>query len=485
MNKRLRRISLLKAWCPKVRRVHVSLYPWKTVVHRSVLVAGVVLTVLWGLIISSYVIMTDYYETHYGLFPIYERVEIAYVAANKTSREIFCKLRNTGNAQSIIEEVRVNGTKVSTGDPLPITMDPILGYKTYVFRYDGPWEGSILISFRNPHSGYVFEQLVDLEAASRNTIEGAYPSKDELQRAFFESHLGEIACTIYDVSIKIFLIGIAIVIPLLVLRSRMKVEPHLTPWGGMMIALSFILSVLVSALGIVSPELPQIILIALPILVYCVAAPITIVGTAFVLLALKALAELYRERRIFRNAIYGFVCMVMCVVAAAMLTAEAYSWTLGRDRLVMPLAPIAPPLRMPVRGYVSPEFMTAYVFVSVITFVSLLLATVFFRRSLILLSTKSNKRRLEKVWSLLTLGSVLIVFFSGAILTLIPWESIQTVGATFEYVWVLDLSFATAILICVGILSAAWMITSRTFSSIRASEATRSPPISISNIGQE
>lgn len=252
-----------------------------------------------------------------------------------------------------------------------------------------------------------------------------------------------------------------------------------------MIALSFILSILVGALGIVSPELPQIILIALPILVYCVAAPMTIVGTAFVLSFLKALAELYRERRIFRNATYGFICMVVCVVTAAMLTAEAYSWTLGRDRLVMPLAPIAPPLRMPVRGYISPELMTAYVFFSAITFVSLLFATAFFRRSLILLSTKSNKRRLEKVWSLLTLGSVLIVFFSGAILTLIPWESIQTVGATFEYVWVLDLSFATAILICVGILSAAWMITSRTFSLIWASEATRPPPVSTSDIGQE
>jgi len=196
--------SILKirlAWRPKINSV-----------------AGVILAVLLGLIIFSYLIMAGYYEAHYGGFPTrFERIRIVYAAADQTTREIFCKLCNTGNTFAILEEVWVNGTKVSTRDPLPITMESFLDYKTIVFGYNGTWEGSILISVRT-RAAYNFNGLVDLQAASRNPIGGAYPSTAELQQVYLEHHLGEVAQAVFFGSYAALVAEIV----LLVSRSRRK-----------------------------------------------------------------------------------------------------------------------------------------------------------------------------------------------------------------------------------------------------------------------
>ena len=92
------------------------------------------------------------------------------------------KIRNTGNAYSILVGIRVNSSKVSMVDQLPITIEPIGDYKTFVFRYDGPWKGSILIDFYTSSCGEYerWGKLVDLLTASSNPIEGAYPSRVEI-----------------------------------------------------------------------------------------------------------------------------------------------------------------------------------------------------------------------------------------------------------------------------------------------------------------
>lgn len=123
-SRRRRGINLIRAWCPRVNRLSVLPYPRERVPHRGVLIAVVVLAVLWGpMVVVSWEVVNP------GIsLPRHERVEIVYAAANQASREIVCKLRNMGNTQSTLEEVRVNGSEVSTGDPLPITMGASLDY---------------------------------------------------------------------------------------------------------------------------------------------------------------------------------------------------------------------------------------------------------------------------------------------------------------------------------------------------------------------
>jgi len=134
------------------------------------------------------------------------------------------KIRNTGNAYSILVGIRVNSSKVSMVDQLPITIEPIGDYKTFVFRYDGPWKGSILIDFYTSSCGEYerWGKLVDLLTASSNPIEGAYPSRAELLvRSFyiwFDRHLVEIARCMEVARWGSITVFVAVVV-LLVLKS--------------------------------------------------------------------------------------------------------------------------------------------------------------------------------------------------------------------------------------------------------------------------
>lgn len=153
----------------------------------------VLLAILLGLITCTYFIVWYNAGGRYQCIGGFDRLQILYVAANQTSREIYCKVLNTGSHLLTLEEVRVNGSKVITSEQLPITIKPVcvLDYKTFVFRYDGPWKGSILLDFLA--AGRDWEKLVDLQTASSNPIEGAYPDKFELLSIYINRNLGEIA----------------------------------------------------------------------------------------------------------------------------------------------------------------------------------------------------------------------------------------------------------------------------------------------------
>lgn len=158
------------------------------VTRRRVLITGVVLIlVLAPLIIGSY--------DDIGLVPFavafmpVPKLEIQYVAANQTSRMIYCRLKNTGTLNVTLMEVWVDSSIVKTRDPLPTMLPPGYSY-TYAFRYDGPWEGAIDITF---HTGrYEYPKRVDLQEASENSIEEAFAgssSSCELLNALIDSLL--------------------------------------------------------------------------------------------------------------------------------------------------------------------------------------------------------------------------------------------------------------------------------------------------------
>jgi len=154
------------------------------------------LAILLGLIVSSYFIVWYSDTGMHHCIGGFDRLQILYVAANQTSREIYCKVLNTGSHLLTIDEIKVNGSKVITRDRLPIIIRPLCvrDYKTFVFRYDGPWKGSIVIGFHTLISFPAdWEKLVNLQTASSNPIGGAYPDRFELLSIYFYRNLGEIA----------------------------------------------------------------------------------------------------------------------------------------------------------------------------------------------------------------------------------------------------------------------------------------------------
>jgi len=222
MNRRLRGVGLFRAWCPRVSMANAPLQARKTVLYRSLFVVGVLLFILSGSIFFASLWWVP------APIPLgRERMEVVYAVANQTSRQVFLKLRGDWWDFANLGEVRVNGCKVA-GDPLPILSGEAgLNYKTYAFRYDGPWEGSILITFYAdvPVKQLLFEQLVDLRSASGNSMEGLDPTISELVEVYLRRHSDEVGATIQYGSPIMFPVAVIAVFVLLLLRRRSKAEP--------------------------------------------------------------------------------------------------------------------------------------------------------------------------------------------------------------------------------------------------------------------
>jgi hypothetical protein len=439
------------------------------------------LMIIWGLVVSSYVVMdarrgVEVYMRHVLEHFVPGTVSIVYVAANQTSQEIFCKLRNDGPNSATLTELWVNNTRVNTGNSLPLAFEPLLDYKTFVFNYNGSWQGSILITFYTPWSQQPFgdngvQKLVYLKAVSANPISEAYTSEMDLLNLLL------VHGDIFEWSKSIFILGLAIIVPLLILRSRRPILHFPTPLGGVIVASSLIFSIIVAVVTLAFPEpfrLPVTIQATLLVLVPYVAGSALIVGSALVVIVLRYLAEYYHDWRMLAYAVAGLVCMIICVVAAAVSTNAAYDLgsSFGNYELhVVPLAPIVPPLVMRVQG--SGIFISTFLYdlLAARALLSLLFSTLFFILSLNRLSTKANIKRFKIVISRLTIGTFLVSIFSMGIFGMIPaWNS----GA--GDLLVVDFVFAAFVLEGVVLLSIVWLFLTTVFYSIQPEHATQFSP---------
>lgn len=131
-----------------------------------------------------------------GLYPMFQAVKVLYVAANETSQEIFFKLYSYGTLNATIERVLVNGKEVTTINSLPLTLGSFVDYGTVIFKYDGSWEDTIQVKMEtgwgSAQEEYNIKHSVDLQDASQNSINAAYPSETESQKAYQMQHRWEI-----------------------------------------------------------------------------------------------------------------------------------------------------------------------------------------------------------------------------------------------------------------------------------------------------
>ncbi len=128
----------------------------KVATRPGALAVGAVLAALFSIILV-------HGSLYWGFTPYFEKLQIVDVKVFSASRQIVCGLRNTGPVYLTLAEVRVNGTVVKAEGPVSIRMGPG-DQETHVFRYDGPWEGLILIRFRSA-SGKEYERWVELTPA--------------------------------------------------------------------------------------------------------------------------------------------------------------------------------------------------------------------------------------------------------------------------------------------------------------------------------
>lgn len=141
---------------------------------------------------------------------------------------------------------------------------------------------------------------------------------------------------------------------------------------------------------------------------------IGIVGIVLVLIALKGLAEYYREDDIFRNALYGIILYIIGVIAASVISLVAIFRGI-LSRIISATTSVIRPESIAV------TFLGAFVIAVIIMFVFCLVGVLLLRKSLEMLSVKSGETLFNTAGLLLLVGAILTIILIGVIFLLVAW----------------------------------------------------------------
>lgn len=136
------------------------------------------------------------------------------------------------------------------------------------------------------------------------------------------------------------------------------------------------------------------ILLAIPFL--------NLVGIILVLIALKGMGEYYDDEEIFKNALYGFIFGFIGVIG---LVAFIVMFALG-------FATISP-VAVPLAGF------ALIIIVLIVQYVFSLISALFYKKSLDVLSIKSNENVFSTAAVILLVGAIIPII--GEILKFIAW----------------------------------------------------------------
>ena len=163
---------------------------------------------------------------------------------------------------------------------------------------------------------------------------------------------------------------------------------------------------------------------------------LSLIGVIMLLVAAKGLADYYREGGIFNNALYGTILSIVGVVAfVGVLFYSLFSllsdwgWTIGAGDFTAFASQLTD-----MTGFASLVFSDIIGFLGVIIialvvlFVFVVLAAIFFRKSMSLTARKSGVGLFGSAGMLLLVGAVLTIVFFGIILM---WISLLLIAIAF------------------------------------------------------
>ncbi|HXX88428.1 MAG TPA: DUF996 domain-containing protein [Candidatus Acidoferrum sp.] len=165
---------------------------------------------------------------------------------------------------------------------------------------------------------------------------------------------------------------------------------------------------------------------------------IALIGFILVLIALHGLGNFYKEDRIFDNALYGFIAAIVGVVAAVVAAIYIIFYTSivtsfldkiypGWNGSWSSLVGLTPTTSGITFKDVAPV-LGAVFSVLVILWVFLIISSFFNRRSLKMLSTKTNVGLFSTAGLLLLIGAVLVIVFIGVVLM---WIAVLLMAIAF------------------------------------------------------
>ncbi|MEM2971208.1 MAG: DUF996 domain-containing protein [Candidatus Bathyarchaeia archaeon] len=150
------------------------------------------------------------------------------------------------------------------------------------------------------------------------------------------------------------------------------------------------------------------------------AGLLILIGAILTLVALKGFSDNYNETSIFNNALYGFITLIIGVVACIATMMVVVLAEISKIDVDI-TDPVALQQYLVTHMEVVWDIITALLIAWVVLFIFVIISAVFSRKSLTSLSTKTGEKIFETAGLLWLIGAVLTIILVGLILIWIAW----------------------------------------------------------------
>ena len=140
---------------------------------------------------------------------------------------------------------------------------------------------------------------------------------------------------------------------------------------------------------------------------------LSLVGIILVLVAVRGLADYYKEDSLFKNALYGFIFGIIGVVAAIVLFVVFFFSFITTTTTSNGAAPVA--------VFTAVYGVGLLILILVVVLVFFVMQAVFYRRAFDVLSDKSGEKMFRTAGLLLLIGAVLTIVLVGFVLLFVGW----------------------------------------------------------------
>lgn len=152
---------------------------------------------------------------------------------------------------------------------------------------------------------------------------------------------------------------------------------------------------------------------------YGYTALLSLIGIIITLIALKGMADHYNETGIFNNALYGFITLIIGVVAFIATVIIMILMAISNIDIDWTNPTAIQQYFMDMNNLWS--IIGTLIMALVVLFIFVIISAIFFRKSLTSLSTKSGEKIFETAGLLWLIGAVLTIILIGFIIIGIAW----------------------------------------------------------------
>jgi uncharacterized membrane protein len=140
---------------------------------------------------------------------------------------------------------------------------------------------------------------------------------------------------------------------------------------------------------------------------------LSLVGIILVLVAMRGLADYYKEDSLFKNALYGFIFGIIGIVAAIVLFVVFFFSFMTTNTASNGTVPVA--------VFTAVSGVGLLILILVVILVFLVMQAVFYMRAFDVLSDKSGEKMFRTAELLLFLGAILTIVLVGFVLLFVGW----------------------------------------------------------------